>query len=141
MKKEDLIGKWEIERTVHTFQKKGLAKMEGIGIFEYLDRKELIYREKLMNHTQDSSACVARKAYRYRFLNESIYIYFHKEEKERLFMALQGAKGNLEGSAWCGLDHYHLSWQWISNRSFQMQYQVKGAKKAYSIKSRFKKCR
>ena len=93
MKKEDLIGKWEIQRTVHTFQKKELAKMEGIGIFEYLDRKELIYREKLMNHTQDSSACVARKAYRYRFLNESIYIYFHKEEKERLFMALEGGKG------------------------------------------------
>ena len=84
MKKENFIGKWEIQRTVRTFQKKELAKMKGIGIFEYLDKKELIYSEKLMNHTQDSSACVARKAYRYRFLNESIYIYFHKEEKERL---------------------------------------------------------
>lgn len=135
------MGNWLIKRKVCTSQNRLLAQMEGVGVFTYFDMKELLYKEQLINHTKNSKTFFARKAYRYRFLNESVYIYFHEEENGRLFLTLQDVKGNMEGSAWCGLDYYQALWQWSSNHSFQIKYQIKGTKKDYFIESRFEKCR
>lgn len=140
MKKESLLGKWDIKRTICTPQKKVTAEMKGSGLFEFLNKEELLYREKLLHRAKGFYTVSAKKSYRYRFLKECVQMYFHEEEKGRLFMTFPIIEGKTEGSAWCGPDHYHMCWQWNSPSSFNIHYQVRGKKKDYVIESRFEKC-
>ena len=134
MYKEDLIGKWKINRLMIHPNGFSKGRMMGIGQFDLHEESQLLYREKLWHENKNKNLFFATKFYRYHFSDTSIAIYFHQEENERLFMVIDK---NLKGYATCRLDHYRLTWNWICKDHFITRYEAKGPKKNYIIESEF----
>ena len=140
VKKEDLIGRWEISREVHTLDGAFKSKMWGEGIFTLFEEGHLLYREKLFHEMKDGELLTAKKSYRYSFEEGQILIYFHEEESNRQFLKLIPSEGNLKGEASCKADRYALEWKWLSPDAFMTTYEIQGPKKAMKIKSKYDLC-
>lgn len=140
MNPQDLIGKWKIERKIFDARVRGKGQMHGVGVFKPLGSDELMYYEQLWHETPAQSLHLARKSYRYRFGQNALEIYFHREENEALFLTLSPLKSRMKASMQCGSDRYQLTWKWKSADRFFQRFRVKGEKKNYLIESRFRKC-
>lgn len=151
MKYEELVGQWKIRRDVFDFSGIIKGKMRGIGLFEPYEGNQLLYQEQLWHETPQGSLLFATKFYRYHFVTDQIFIYFYREENNRLFMTLANTSQSLIGAAHCKLDRYTLKWDWINSNHFLTRYEVKsfpsneenlnpsslGAKKNYIIESEY----
>lgn len=136
MKSNDLAGKWKIEREVCDPSGRLQSRMQGVGNFLLLEPDELIYQEQLWHETKGNQLLFATKFYRYLFKENSIEVYFHQEEENRLFMILPIGR-EMVGTSKCKEDRYHLKWDWINEDQFLTLYSIKGPKKDYKIESRF----
>ena len=132
---EELIGKWKINREMTDPNGSPKGTMRGMGQFDLYEGNQLIYQEQLWHETDKEDLFFATKFYRYHFSDDSIDIYFYKEENNRLFLTLQ--KDELKGSASCKADNYSLVWDWINKDHFLTCYKAIGPKKNYIIESEF----
>lgn len=135
MNSKDLVGTWQISRTIMGGNGSLKGFMNGTGQFDFCGEEELIYQEKLCHQTEKAERFFATKFYRYHFSEDGIAIYFHREENNRLFMTLE--KETLKGHSACKADRYGLKWEWMSARRFLTRYKVIGPKKDYVIESEF----
>ena len=135
MNREDLIGKWKINRIMTYPDGSPKGRMMGIGQFDLYEGNQLLYQEQLWHETENEDLLFATKFYRYHFSDTSIAIYFYQEENNRLFMTLN--KDELKGCATCKSDRYTLVWNWINKNHFLTRYQTIGPKKNYIIESEF----
>ncbi|MCB1071826.1 MAG: hypothetical protein KDK96_01860 [Chlamydiia bacterium] len=88
MNREDLIGKWKINRIMTHPDGSPKGRMMGMGQFDLYEGNQLLYQEQLWHETENEDLLFATKFYRYHFLDRSIAIYFYQEENNRLFMTL-----------------------------------------------------
>lgn len=138
MNREDLIGKWKINRIMTRFDGFPKGRMLGMGQFDLYEGNQLLYQEQLWHETENKDLLFATKFYRYHFSGTSIAIYFYQQENNRLFMTLsRGEHVRYKGSASCKEDHYSLTWDWIDKNRFKTCYQTMGPKKNYIIESEF----
>ena len=136
MKSGDLVGKWKIEREVCDPLGHLKSRMHGMGNFLLLEPDELIYQEQLWHETDGDKLLFATKFYRYFFKEDSIEVYFHQEESNRLFMTLPIGR-EMIGTSKCKEDRYRLKWDWVDDDQFLTLYTIKGPQKDYTIESRF----
>ncbi len=138
MKKEDLIGKWRIQRNISAFDGTSKGRMWGSGFFDIYEENQLLYQEQMCHETQHEEFLFATKFYRYHFTLEQVLIFFYQEEDERLFMRLPIIDGELKGLAKCKSDSYFLQWNWVNPNKFLTRYSISGQKKNIIIESEFK---
>ena len=139
MKKEDLIGKWKIQREISAPDGTSKGRMWGSGFFDIYEGNQLLYQEQMCHETQHEELLFATKFYRYHFEPEQVSIYFYQEEDGRLFMTFPIIDGELKGYAECKSDSYSLQWNWINPDSFLTCYSISGPKKNSIIESEFKR--
>ncbi|MCB1110411.1 MAG: hypothetical protein KDK64_05475 [Chlamydiia bacterium] len=139
MKKEDLIGKWKIQREISALDGTSKGKMWGSGFFDLYEGNQLLYQEHLYHETEHDELLTATKFYRYHFSAEAISIYFYREEEGRLFMTLPIKTPVLKGNSKCGEDGYSLQWTWVNEETFLTRYQIIGPKKQMMIESEFRR--
>lgn len=137
MKKEDLIGKWKIEREISAPDGTPKGKMWGSGFFDLYEGNQLLYNEQLCHATEHDELLFATKFYRYQFGEEALSIFFYREEEGRLFMKLP--LDQLKGQAQCLQDNYTLQWNWINPDTFLTRYTITGPKKNTIIESEYKR--
>ncbi|MCB1115845.1 MAG: hypothetical protein KDK71_05175 [Chlamydiia bacterium] len=133
MKAEDLVGEWKISRTVRSPDGKAQGSMQGVGHFRPLEKNQLLYEEELWHQTEQKAHYRARKWYRYEFLTDRVLIYFHNEEKGRLFLTIPLRE--MRGEAMCNQDQYILTWEWRSKSCYLTRYLIRGPKKNTLIES------
>ena len=139
MKKEDLIGKWKIQREISAPDGTSKGKMWGSGTFDIYEGNQLLYQEQLFHETEHENLLTATKFYRYHFAQGQVSIHFYQEEEGRLFMTLPISDGELKGYAKCKDDGYFLRWNWVNPNAFLTRYQITGPKKNTIIESEFKR--
>lgn len=138
MNREDLVGKWKINRTMAHPDNSPKGRMAGVGQFDPYEGNQLLYQEQLWHETENEDLLFATKFYRYHFSKNSILIYFYQEENNRLFMTLnKRAQKGLKGDATCRSDRYTLTWEWDNKDHFVTRYHTMGPQKNYVIKSEF----
>ncbi|KYR01254.1 hypothetical protein DLAC_02374 [Tieghemostelium lacteum] len=145
-------GRWNFTREIlhknnnERFSVNGIAKFQQLNVG---DENTLQYQEEgVMKQLSNSQTfnITQRYIYQYDEPKDQITVYFDENPK-RLFHHLTtttsvGEISNCQavrGYHLCELDHYNATYQFLSDREFQIIYSVQGPKKDYEIKTLFTK--
>ncbi len=148
MKKvEDLLGSWNLHRTMEFLSGEDGGWMSGKAVFKPgVEDNQLLYEENLTHHTLDGGCFSGFKSYIYRFGSGRIDIYFYNPEdteKQALFLSLNAGDAADFSQKVTDVDQKpvpHSTFHFVNPHLLKTVFCVKSSQRSYIIKTVLSKC-
>ncbi|MEY4463489.1 MAG: hypothetical protein RLZZ81_460 [Pseudomonadota bacterium] len=129
----NLPGKYRINRIIDNH-----GYGEGVAYFLPKSLNELIYKEELKIHYNDSDhQILASKEYRYILEDDNIVKYFAEAENNLFYRLDFIDDSRATGSHLCDKDEYNATYIFLNPDSFSLNYKIFGPQKNYNINTVF----